>query len=280
MFEWHKKEKPVFTGIARGVGGFGFGGSATSATGASFFPTAYQSLINSFATKYYVSTSGSDSNSGTEASPYATIGKAISVAGNNQAIIIQPGSYTVTNGLGSYSERMFDFSTTTTIIGAPGRVTVTEASNLGARDNHIFGMRNIGCKIYGLIIKRDNNGRTDNYSNAMWGYDATSMYGEVYNCAMQELNANGIMSHVYDNSSSGVGRLYNCTIVASNWVSSYSGGSSHITQNTALTSSNAFSLLGTSTSNVNGATINSTTYSLTNYSNSTYGVYSGTYAWQ
>ena len=28
--KWHKKEKPVFTGIARGVGGFGFGGGAGS----------------------------------------------------------------------------------------------------------------------------------------------------------------------------------------------------------------------------------------------------------
>jgi len=282
MFEWHRKEKPFFTGITRGVGGAGFGKAAvTAATGASVFPTAYQSLINSFATKYYVSTSGSDSNSGTEASPYATIGKAISVAGNNQAIIIQPGSYTVTNsGPGSYGERMFAFSTTTTIIGAPGRVTVTEASNLGARDNHIFGMRNIDCKIYGLIIKRDNNGRANNYETAMWGYDASDPYGEVYNCVIQELNANGTMSHFYDNTNSGIGRLYNCTIVASNWLSSYSGSSSQITQNTALTSSNPFSLFGTSTNNVNGVTINPTTYSLTNYSNSTYGVYSGTYAWQ
>ena len=36
--KWHKKEKPVFTGITRGVGGFGFGGgvaapSSTSASG-------------------------------------------------------------------------------------------------------------------------------------------------------------------------------------------------------------------------------------------------------
>lgn len=31
MFEWHKKEAPVFTGIARGVGGFGFGKSAAAA---------------------------------------------------------------------------------------------------------------------------------------------------------------------------------------------------------------------------------------------------------
>ena len=29
--KWHKKEKPVFTGIARGVGGFAFGGAAGAA---------------------------------------------------------------------------------------------------------------------------------------------------------------------------------------------------------------------------------------------------------
>ena len=31
MFEWHKKEKPVFTGITRGIGGFGFGGGGAAA---------------------------------------------------------------------------------------------------------------------------------------------------------------------------------------------------------------------------------------------------------
>jgi hypothetical protein len=36
MFEWHKKEKPVFTGIARGVGGFGFGKSAAGGAGPGF----------------------------------------------------------------------------------------------------------------------------------------------------------------------------------------------------------------------------------------------------
>jgi hypothetical protein len=33
MFEWHKKEKPVFTGISRGVGGFGFGKAVAAAGG-------------------------------------------------------------------------------------------------------------------------------------------------------------------------------------------------------------------------------------------------------
>lgn len=35
MFEWHKKEKPVFTGITRGVGGFGFGKAAAAASAGS-----------------------------------------------------------------------------------------------------------------------------------------------------------------------------------------------------------------------------------------------------
>jgi len=34
MFEWHKKEAPVFTGVTRGVGGFGFGKRAAAAAAA------------------------------------------------------------------------------------------------------------------------------------------------------------------------------------------------------------------------------------------------------
>jgi hypothetical protein len=35
MFNWHKKEAPFFTGIARGAGGFGFGGARAGASGPS-----------------------------------------------------------------------------------------------------------------------------------------------------------------------------------------------------------------------------------------------------
>jgi hypothetical protein len=37
MFEWHKKEAPFFTGIARGVGGFGFGKVAAGGGALSIF---------------------------------------------------------------------------------------------------------------------------------------------------------------------------------------------------------------------------------------------------
>ena len=33
MLEWHRKEKPVFTGITRGTGGFGFGASSGASSG-------------------------------------------------------------------------------------------------------------------------------------------------------------------------------------------------------------------------------------------------------
>ena len=35
--KWHKKEKPVFTGIARGVGGFAFGTAAAGGGGGGAF---------------------------------------------------------------------------------------------------------------------------------------------------------------------------------------------------------------------------------------------------
>ena len=38
MFNWYKKEKPFFTGIARGVGGAGFGGARAAGPSASGFP--------------------------------------------------------------------------------------------------------------------------------------------------------------------------------------------------------------------------------------------------
>jgi len=65
MFEWHKKEAPVFTGIARGVGGFGFGKSADIITsGVSLAPTSpadYPLLTGQYQV-FSTSWSGSPSN--------------------------------------------------------------------------------------------------------------------------------------------------------------------------------------------------------------------------
>lgn len=263
---------PIFTGSK-----FGFSASNSGLA----FPPAYQSLIDSFSTKYYVAKTGSDSTgNGSLNNPWLTIKYAESQALPSSAIIVYPGTYSEVNyNIGAGADAMVYTTKVLSYIAAPGRVIWTEASNLGLRDNHILAINNTNIKLYGFIFKRNNDGRTTDYNTAIWSEYSGATNGQAYNCVFEELNANGYMSYVYDNSSSAAGKTYNSLFVASSWLASYSGGTSTIVQNTALTSSSPFSLPGTSTNNVNGATINATTYSLTNYSNSTYGVYSGTYAW-
>jgi hypothetical protein len=68
-------------------------------TSSAEFPAAYTALINSFSgTKYYVKTTGSDSNAGTsEAAPKLTIQGAVSAASSGSMIIVYPGLYTRTS---------------------------------------------------------------------------------------------------------------------------------------------------------------------------------------
>lgn len=51
-----------------------------------------------FADEYYVATTGSDSNPGTQASPFATITKAASVAAAGDTVFIRGGTYTPSSG--------------------------------------------------------------------------------------------------------------------------------------------------------------------------------------
>jgi len=46
MFEWHKKEAPVFTGVTRGVGGFGFGKAAAAAGPTGPFSATGGNVVN------------------------------------------------------------------------------------------------------------------------------------------------------------------------------------------------------------------------------------------
>lgn len=242
------------------------------------FPPAYQTLLNSFVTQRYVSPSGSNSNPGTKTAPWLTLEHAIANTVSGGAIGILPGTYAIANEVLSYSESMLrDDNKALHFIGYPGQVIITESSNVNARDNHMWAMRNTGTRAYGLIIRRNNNGRADSYMTAVFGRDSASVHGQVYNCVFEEVNANGAASFVYDNGGIASVHVERCLFVAGNFMASYSGGSSTNAINNACTST--FATNGASTNNVSNATINSSTYQLTNYSDATYGVYSGTYAW-
>ena len=55
--KWHKKEKPVFTGISRGLGGFGFGGAAAAED-----PPVVEVLFASYSSSY-TDSGGTDDSS-------------------------------------------------------------------------------------------------------------------------------------------------------------------------------------------------------------------------
>lgn len=59
MFEWYKKEKPVFTGIARGVGGFAFGKAAAGGGAIPFSATGGTKTTDGSYTIHTFTSSGS-----------------------------------------------------------------------------------------------------------------------------------------------------------------------------------------------------------------------------
>jgi hypothetical protein len=255
----------------------------TGSTSGSEFPTAYQSLINGFAgTKLYVKTTGSDGNAGTsESSPKATIQGAISAASTGSMIIVYPGTYTNNtsgNASGSsYSGQILtDEAKNLQIVCSPGQTKLT-GSNSGARDLHSVGFRNSSSKLYGLIIERDNGGRTNNYSNAFIGFSAgegISVTGQIYNCVFREVNSNGQWAMHYDNSGSANWLAEGCLFIGANWLGNYSGGGN--TQTRYSASNNAsWTTSGTFTGNQRPVAISSDW----SVGSTSYGVYYGTYAW-
>tara|TARA_B100000073_G_scaffold88442_1_gene69313 strand:+ start:2995 stop:3882 length:888 start_codon:yes stop_codon:yes gene_type:complete len=258
------------------------------------FPSAYESWIATYAgnpKRYYDPINGNDSNSGntpeTAKQNVGTDMNSFLQGGNTRLVVLLPGTHTVTtDGPGSYGGRMFQWDTTnSSVIGAPGKTIVRNATSGGggdARDLHVFGMRSGSATVIGLIIERDNEGRGTNYSRAMWGYDASATSGDVYNCVIRETNGNNTMSHIYDNQGSGDREMYNCLIDAT-MEGAYTCGTTYA-ENCAFThSSHNFCSPGVTNATLNVTTGNAPSglpYYINNgANNSSFGVYSGTYAW-
>lgn len=247
----------------------------------SYWPAAYRSLIDSFSgAKYYVSKSGTNSNSGnSESTAWSGPDYAFENAPTGSMIIILPGEYTyVTSGNmsgSSYNHAcVWDNDKNLKIVCAPGRVTLS-VTNTSARDFHAMSLRNNNSHIYGAYIRRNNNGRTNSYEVAFMGFNAgyNDVDGDMSNCVIREVNSNGYHSAHYDNNGIANWIANNCLFIGNYWTGNYSGGGG-VTQNNCASSNSGWTTSGSNNNTLTGASIQS------NFSTGTsQGVYSGTYAW-
>lgn len=260
---WTLNEQRIWRGVA--------GRWPTAPLPGDPFPTAYRELIDAATTKYFVdSLTGSDLSTGTSTeTAFATVDHAVATAPTGSTIVVYPGTYNNPNSYASmydsyYSSVLIDRAKHLTFICAPGRVVFT-GTDLGRRDFGAATFGNASSKLYGAIIKRNNGGRTNNYSTAM----NRSGGGQFYNCVFQEIGSNGYFSLHY---ASAAITWSNCLIIGGSWRGNYNSTGSllYSASNNASTSA-----IGTNTGNGLGVAINSDW----SVGSTAYGVYSGTYAW-
>lgn len=256
-----------------------------------WFPDSYKTLINNYAgTKKFVdATNGSDSNDGnTEATAYATLAYCQSqISGNTAAImiVVNPGTYDLTPGnstQGYVNSLIDDFGNERVYVCSPdARTVVSYTASQSVRDAPMVQLTNANSAIYGGVLKRNNNGRTGNYPVAFFRGNAGATYLNglgLFNCVLQETNANGDWSLQYDNSGNAAMEVTNCTFYTiENGSNDYSGGAGLVLNNCAFNYTYGAGS-ATKTNTVVNQTIDANTYALST-DNTTYGVYSGTYAW-
>jgi len=286
MFNFHKKEAPLL-GLQGSGGGLGF--LAGAAAEELDLPAAYQSLIGGYSSsnrRYYDPVNGNDSNNGqTPATAKKLVGSDMNTfldGSNGRCVILLAGTHDVSPHVsGSYGSRTFMWNTDSIVVGVPGQTIVT-AQNTSQRDFHLFGMRNGGAKIYGLICRYNHYGRSTNYSRAMWGHDASYSSGQIYNCAIINISSPNTMAQIYDNNGAGNRHMEDCFLLSSSHETSYTCGTQN-SYNLAFTASSSNFCSGTNSNFAHGVSHGNSPgglpYYLTNANNATYGVYRGTYAW-
>ena len=254
------------------------------------FGSVANSFMNSFSgdKKYIDITNGSDSNDGdTDSTAYQTLGYAqAQTAAISTAVmyVIKPGVYTLTPvTVGPQSPQfttagLSDGNLPRTFFCAAGQVVFQWTATTAERDATMINLQNINSAVYGAILKRNNNGKSNAYSVGMFNGSTAHSQGDFYNCVFQETNANGNWSLQYDNSQVNTSVVNNCSFyVNENGINDYAGGANLVLNNCAFRY-----VWGTSNSTRNNTitaqTMDDTTYELA-ANNNTNGVYSGTYAW-
>jgi hypothetical protein len=265
----------TFTG---GTGNIQFEEPTPNALADRFFPDVYFNLINNYTgTKKYIDgTNGSNSNNGdTVSTAYATIDYAITsnTSSTPTMFIILEGTYTMTAVSTGNSVAIRDGGNERVFVCCPGRTIVQWTANTADRDAPMVQITNANSAIYGGIFKRNNNGRTTNYTVAYWKGPTR---GNYYNCVFSETNANNAWSYQYDNSGENNLALRNCT-----FFNGAAPSGNYTNAGTCLTIDSVFNTTvttgGTETNVLKSQTVNATTYVTSGVT--TAGVYSGTYSW-
>jgi uncharacterized repeat protein (TIGR02059 family) len=151
------------------------------------------------AATYYVATNGSDSNSGTISSPFATWHKGFSVAKAGDIVYIRGGNY-YPAGLsfnGSYSAayasgKSGTSSSRITIQNYPGEVPVLDCKNMNQTGSH-YGIRLINCNYWTLKGLKVKNAKQHSTSGGATGINLnTSHYNLIENCEVSYCGGPGI----------------------------------------------------------------------------------------
>lgn len=165
----------------------------------------------------YVSADGSDSGDGSAENPFATIEKAVDVAGvDGDAIKISGGRFTLSgNGLTNDGKNV-DF------YGSNGETELfIDGSATTARDVFFYSGQGYS-EIHGISFLRDSNNRSTNYMNAFFGYG--NVKGEFHNTVFKAINHGAIGLTYWNHGNMTNLSIYNSVFdVEHDFVSSYSG---------------------------------------------------------
>jgi hypothetical protein len=125
---------------------------------------------NAFAAEYYVSPTGSDSNPGTQASPFATVQKANNSAAAGDTIWMRAGTYNTTGQI-TLSKSGTSDTNRTKIWAYPGEVPVIDFSNYGlassGSDNPAITVTGSWMHLKGLEIANGKVGSSGSHSYSM-----------------------------------------------------------------------------------------------------------------
>lgn len=181
----------------------------------------------SFTNIYYVdSTNGSNSNSGSKASPFQSVNYAITKCNKTgDAIFALAGIHDVTRIAGEYdSGGLWDDNKGIVFLGENEKtIFLCDGRKHKARDTHCIMFQNANSKAYNITFDfKIGIGRTSNYQVSICGGTGGAIKGEIINCLIKTDST--IPNFTYSNSGPSVTKFVNCSFdVKGNFVSSYSG---------------------------------------------------------